>query len=83
MSSAIVTFSDTVNEVCEATAVIVIVLSVLPLVSVELIPLLLVIEAAGAEPAPFTVTTCPTAIVPPTPSTAIVVESVTAPFVCA
>ena len=40
-----------------------------------------VIEAAGVPPAPFTVTTCPTAIVPETPSTVIVVESETAPFV--
>ena len=45
-------------------AVTVIVLSVLPLVSVAFMPLLEVIEAAGAEPSPFTVTTCPTAIVP-------------------
>jgi len=40
-----------------------------------------VIEAAGAEPAPLTVTTWPTAIVPETPSTVIVAESSTAPFV--
>ena len=39
-----------------------------------------VIEAAGVPPAPFTVTTCPTAIVPDTPSTVTVLESVIAPF---
>ena len=31
-----------------------------------------VIEAAGVPPAPLTVTTCPTAIVPETPSTVTV-----------
>ena len=79
MLSAIVTFSDTVAVVPEI-AVTVIVLSVLPLVSEALIPFSLVIEAAGAEPSPFTVTTCPTAIVPPTLLTTIVVLSDTAPF---
>ena len=59
----------------------VIVLSVLPLVSVALIPLLEVIEAAGAEPSPFTVTTCPTTTVPDPPSTVIVALSVTAPAI--
>ena len=40
-----------------------------------------VIEAAGVPPAPLTVTTWFTAIVPETPSTTIVAESETAPFV--
>ena len=40
-----------------------------------------VIDSAGAEPAQLTVTTCPTAIVPETPSTVTVIESLTAPFV--
>ena len=58
------------------------VLSVLiPVLVPEAASSVAVIEAVTAPPAPLTVTTWFTAIVPETPSTTIVAESETAPFV--